>query len=63
MNEFGIYELVPEEESTAEEPNETIPATEVVSAEKELVSEPIVAPPTTEADTIPQPAKPGIPSI
>lgn len=64
VNEFGIYELVPGEESTAEKPtaekpNETIQITEVVSAEKELSPEVIVAPPSTDADSIPQPTKPG----
>ncbi|XP_032779060.2 lethal(3)malignant brain tumor-like protein 3 isoform X2 [Daphnia magna] len=63
VNEFGIYELVPGEESTAEKPtaekpNETIQITEVVSAEKELSPEAIVAPPSTDADSIPQPTKP-----
>lgn len=57
MNEFGIYELVPEEESTAEKPIEATPIAEVVPApEKE--SEPITT--TSDAETVSQPSKPGL---
>lgn len=57
MNEFGIYELVPEEESTAEKPIEATPIAEVVPIpDKE--SEPITT--TSDAETVSQPSKPGL---
>jgi hypothetical protein len=60
VNEFGIYELVPGEESTAEKPIEAIPIAEVVSAsEKESVtSEPITT--SSDAEAISQTSKPGL---
>ncbi len=63
VNEFGIYELVPGEESTAEKPIEAPPMEDAVSApEKESVtSEPITTTATSDSEAISQPSKPGLP--
>ncbi|XP_046442575.1 lethal(3)malignant brain tumor-like protein 1 isoform X2 [Daphnia pulex] len=62
VNEFGIYELVPGEESTAEKPIEATPMADAVSAPAEtkesVTSEPITTTATSDSEAISQPSKP-----